>query len=85
MSLAEYLKLCKASGMVPLIGVNYNCHNYQRCNETKEQTIPRAVRQVEFVVKEGFPGAFWYLAIHAPRETAHSTAVTTCDTCAGHL
>jgi hypothetical protein len=60
MSLAEYLKLCKASGMVPLIGVNYNCHNYQHCNETKEQTIPRAVRQVEFVVKEGFPGAFWY-------------------------
>lgn len=59
MSLAEYLKLCKTSGMVPLIGVNYNCHNYQKCNETKEQTIPRAVRQVEFVLQQGFPGAFW--------------------------
>ena len=30
----------------PLIGVNYNCHNYQKCNETKDESIARAVRQV---------------------------------------
>lgn len=32
MSLEEYLELCKAADLTPLIGVNYNCHNYQMVN-----------------------------------------------------
>jgi hypothetical protein len=59
MSLQEYLDLCHATGMTPLIGVNYNCHN--RCNVPANESIARAVRQVQFVVEAGFTGAFWYI------------------------
>ncbi len=59
MSLQEYLELCHATSMMPLIGVNYNCHN--RCSVPANESIARAVRQVEFVVKAGFAGAFWYI------------------------
>ena len=37
----------------------YNCHNYQRCDVPRNESIARAVRQVQFVVKAGFPGALW--------------------------
>ena len=84
MSLAEYLELCRAAELRPMIGVNvspnkqalttaaanppraearcgqqYNCHNYQRCDVPRNESIARAVRQVQFVVKAGFPGALW--------------------------
>ena len=61
MSLKEYLKLCSDAGLRPLIGVNYNCHNYQKCNVPLNESIARAVRQVEFVTQQGFRGAFWYI------------------------
>eukprot|EP01047_Picozoa_sp_COSAG01_P083515 COSAG01_NODE_17505_length_1145_cov_1.560229_1_plen_57_part_10 len=32
MSLKEYLDICRTAELRPLIGVNYNCHNYQKCN-----------------------------------------------------
>ena len=37
----------------------YNCHNYQKCDVPRNESIARAVRQVQFVVKAGFPGALW--------------------------
>lgn len=61
MSLAEYLDLCKAAQMRPLVGVNYNCHNHQKCNESTSDAVARAVRQVKFVVDAGFRGSFWYI------------------------
>lgn len=61
MSLKEYLSLCSAARLRPLIGVNYNCHNYQKCNVPLNESIARAVRQVKFVVQQGFSGAFWYI------------------------
>jgi hypothetical protein len=60
MDFEEYLTLCQEAGMTPLIGVNYNCHNYQKCNETAQESIARAVRQVQFAVQRGAIGAFWY-------------------------
>ena len=40
MSLEEYLSLCVKAGIAkPLIGVNYNCHNYQKCQENETSTI----------------------------------------------
>ena len=59
MSLAEYLELCRSADLRPMIGVNYNCHNYQKCDVPRNESIARAVRQVQFVVKAGFPGALW--------------------------
>ena len=85
MSLQEYLDLCKATAMRPLIGVNYNCHNYQKCNESRNESIARAVRQVQYVVKAGFPGAFWYIGNEdgAPRHAeligAHARAMKSID------
>ena len=58
--LDRYLALCKAGGLRPMVGVNYNCHNYQKCTETPDESIARAVRQVKHVVEAGFAGAFWY-------------------------
>ena len=37
----------------------YNCHNYQKCDVPRNESIARAVRQVQFVLKAGFPGALW--------------------------
>ena len=45
----------------PLIGVNYNCHNFQKCNVPLNESIARAVRQVQFAMQRGFRGAFWYV------------------------
>ena len=59
MSLQEYLDLCRVTDMMPLIGVNYNCHT--RCSVPANESIARAVRQVQFVAKAGFTGAFWYI------------------------
>ena len=61
MSFEEYLSLCKASNLRPLIGVNYNCHNYQKCDVPLNLSVARAVRQVQFAVQRGFTGAFWYI------------------------
>jgi hypothetical protein len=61
MSLSKYLELCKTAQMRPLVGINYNCHEYQKCNVSLSDAIARAVRQVKFVVDAGFPGSFWYI------------------------
>ena len=61
MSFAEYLTLCKVAQLRPLIGVNYNCHDYQKCNVSLNDSVARAVRQVQFAVQRGFTGAFWYI------------------------
>ena len=62
MSMAEYLQLCREIGSMPLIGVNYFCSNEHNsyCG-TLDQSIAHAVKQVEFVVAHGFPGAFYYI------------------------
>jgi hypothetical protein len=59
MSMGEYLDLCEATGMRPLIGANYNCHKSLWVNET--ESIARAVRQVKFAKSRGFPGGIWYI------------------------
>ena len=62
MSLAEYLQLCEEIGSQPLIGVNYFCSAKHRsyCGSLNE-SIAHAVKQVEYVVARGFPGAFYYI------------------------
>lgn len=45
--------------MRPLIGVNYNCHG--KYYVSQNDSIARAVRQVEYVVARGFRGAFYYI------------------------
>ena len=70
--LPEYLALCRVSRMRPLIGVNYNCHRYQKCNQTPSESIARAERQVQFAVDKGFEGAFWYIG-KAPPYTVHKS------------
>ena len=59
MSLDEYLDLCEAAGLTPLIGVNYNCHGENWVPE--DESVDRAVRQAEHVVGRGFVGALWYI------------------------
>jgi hypothetical protein len=67
MSMAEYLEVCREINSRPLIGVNYNCHNYKNCDQNVDRnvsataSIARAVRQVQFAVKQGFPGSFYYI------------------------
>ena len=62
MSMSEYLAMCHELGSKPLVGVNYMCGSkHSRCNLTANETIALAVRQVEFVVAHGFPGAFYYI------------------------
>ena len=62
MSLAEYLELCRSIGSQPLIGVNYFCSSkHESYCGTLNQSIAHAVKQVEFVVSHGFPGAFYYI------------------------
>ena len=71
MSLQKYLDLCNATGMRPLLGVNYNCHGGSKCpygapgTAIAKESIARAVRQVQFVLAYGttqqFEGAFWYI------------------------
>eukprot|EP00041_Stephanoeca_diplocostata_P035070 m.1224826 g.1224826 ORF g.1224826 m.1224826 type:complete len:595 (+) comp24627_c0_seq9:70-1854(+) len=59
MNMSEYLDLCSAIQMRPLIGVNYNCH--AKYFVSQNDSIARAVRQVEYVVARGFRGAFYYI------------------------
>ena len=59
MSLDEYLDLCAAAALRPLIGVNYNCHRNPWV--PRDASVARAVRQVRHVLKRGFPGALWYI------------------------
>ena len=62
MSLGEYLELCREIGSRPLIGVNYYCgNNHAKFCGTSNESIARAMRQVEYVVQQGFPGAFYYI------------------------
>jgi hypothetical protein len=69
--------------MLPLVGVNYNCDgkNWVPLNES----IARAVRQVEFVKKAGFTGVFYYIgnedgaSMHAPAIAAHARAMKVAD------
>jgi hypothetical protein len=85
MSLKEYLDICRTAELRPLIGVNYNCHNYQKCNVPRNESIARAVRQVEYVVQAGFSGAFWYIGNedgapqHAELIVAHARAMKQVD------
>eukprot|EP01048_Picozoa_sp_COSAG05_P021490 COSAG05_NODE_3970_length_1744_cov_4.354407_1_plen_495_part_10 len=85
MSLKEYLDMCRVVKMVPLIGVNYNCGNYKKCQESPEESIARAVRQVQFVVNAGFKGAFWYIGNedqapgHAALIASHARAMKHVD------
>jgi len=63
MSLSEYLQLCNHTGIMPMVGVNWNCKNkMDEWGVTEDQSIARAVRQVEFVVgQHGFNEAFFYI------------------------
>jgi hypothetical protein len=61
MSLGEYLQLCHELGSKPLVGVNYNCHNGEGCNRSLADSLSSAVKQVKYVVEQGFPGAFFYI------------------------
>jgi hypothetical protein len=86
MNLTEYLNLCKAARMTtPLIGVNYNCHDYSKCTETAAESIARAERQVRFVVAAGFSGAFYYIGNedgapnHATLIAQHARAMKAID------
>ena len=70
MSLSEYLSLCKDVGMMPLVGVNYNCKGEEWV--PLNESIARAVRQVNFVKAAGFEGALYYIGNEdgAPRHSA---------------
>ena len=58
----RYLQMCEEIGSQPLIGVNYFCSSkHESYCGTKNQSIAHAVKQVEFVVAHGFPGAFYYI------------------------
>merc|ERR1712215_17628 len=59
MSMEEYLDFCDEAGMTPLIGVNYNCHGNFWVSE--EESMARAMRQVEYVVSRGYTGAYFYI------------------------
>ena len=48
MSLREYMDFVDATGMTPLVGVNYNNHGHVEWTSEKE-SIERAVRQAEYV------------------------------------
>ena len=69
--------------MTPLIGVNYNCHGnfWVSTNES----IARAVRQVQHVVGRGFTGGLWYIGNednaqdHAELIAAHARAMKAVD------
>jgi hypothetical protein len=90
MSMEEYLDMCREVGSRPLIGVNYLCGNHAAkfCG-TVNESIARAVRQVEFTVKNGFPGAFYYIGneecqsncqgFHADRIALHAKAMKAVD------
>merc|ERR1712232_1333393 len=83
MSLDEYLDLCEAAGLTPLIGVNYNCH--MKYYVPQDESIARAVRQVQHVKGRGFKGAFWYIGnedradLHAAEIAAHARAMKSID------
>jgi len=83
MDIDEYLDFCEASGIRPLLGVNYNCHKSFWVSE--EDSIARAVRQVQHVKDRGFTGAFWYIgnedraAQHATRIKNHAVAMKEVD------
>ena len=90
MSMAEYLDMCREIDSTPLIGVNYLCGNgHNACNLTANETIALAVRQVEFTVAAGFPGAYYYIGneecqtdcsgFHADRIAAHAVAMKAVD------
>lgn len=83
MDIDEYLDFCEASGIRPLVGVNYNCHKSFWVSE--EDSIARAVRQVQHVKDRGFAGSFWYVgnedgaAQHATRIMKHVVAMKQVD------
>ena len=84
MSLDEYLDLCAKAGLKPLIGVNYNCHG--KSWAPLDESVARAVRQVEHVVKKrGFAGAMWYIGNedgapqHVERWAQHARAMKAVD------
>lgn len=74
MSLDEYLDLCTEAGLRPLIGVNYNCHGNAWAPPLNE-SVARAVRQVEHVTKRGFWGALWYIGVPDPTLTLTLTCL----------
>ena len=62
MSMTEYLDFCHEIGSQPLIGVNYMCgNNHKQCDIPANESIAHAVKQVQFTVAHGFPGAFYYI------------------------
>ena len=83
MGLGEYLDLCTRAGMRPLIGVNYNCHRHDWV--PLNESIARAVKQVQYVVSRGFEGAIWYIGNedgapqHASQIRAHAEAMKEVD------
>ena len=58
MSLDEYLKFVKNSGITPLFGVN-SLSGYE--HNRMDESIKRAAGMVAYVKKKGFGGAFWYI------------------------
>ena len=88
MNFSEYLELCRASNMRPLVGVNYNCHNGKACPfnaGTANASVARAERQVRFALSKGFPGAFWYIgnedsaSMHSALILRHAVAMKKID------
>ena len=83
MSLDEYLDLCAATGLRPLVGANYNCHGHWWV--PRNESVARAVRQVQHVVARGFSGALWYVGNedgsveHAAAWAAHARAMRAVD------
>ena len=83
MALDEYLDLCEAASLRPLIGVNYNCHGAWWV--PRNESVARAERQVRHVVARGFPGALWYVGNeddalqHGDTIAAHAHAMRAVD------
>ena len=83
MSFDEYLDLCGAAALRPLIGVNYNCHGHWWV--PRNESVARAVRQVQHAIHRGFSGAFWYVGNedgalqHGEAIAAHARAMKAVD------
>lgn len=83
MGLDEYLDLCEAAALRPLIGVNYNCHGNWWV--PRNDSVARAERQVRHAVARGFSGALWYVGNedgalqHGDALAAHARAMRAVD------